>query len=141
MTGSCKPRPIQSDPASLSTAGLPLPRRPEEAVKVPELLERLPELLNQMERLVERLERLSVASPQLVPAQPPTASLTNREAEILKGIMLGETGKATARRLGTSPSTVRAQVLSIYRKIGVKNRVQAAVWARDNLVGSEAGHA
>lgn len=53
------------------------------------------------------------------------ASITPRELEILEFVSLGLTVKQVATRLGLSPRTVEAHIAKIYRKLGVRNRVQA----------------
>lgn len=58
---------------------------------------------------------------------PPTlrASLTPRESDVLAALARYHTINATATALYVSPNTVKTQVASIYRKLGVKDRQQA----------------
>ena len=53
------------------------------------------------------------------------ASLTARELEILEYVSLGLTVRQVATRLGLSPRTVETHIAKLYRKLGVRNRVQA----------------
>ncbi len=53
------------------------------------------------------------------------AHLTERELEILELVSRGLTVKQVATRLGLSPRTVETHVAKLYRKLGVRNRVQA----------------
>jgi DNA-binding NarL/FixJ family response regulator len=53
------------------------------------------------------------------------AVLTSREIEILEHVGLGLTVKQVATRLRLSPRTVEAHLAKLYRKLGVRNRVQA----------------
>jgi DNA-binding NarL/FixJ family response regulator len=53
------------------------------------------------------------------------ASLTPREHEILVMISRGFTMRQIATRLGISPRTVETHVGKLYRKLGVRTRVQA----------------
>jgi DNA-binding NarL/FixJ family response regulator len=53
------------------------------------------------------------------------ANLTARELEILEHVGLGLTVKQVATRLGLSPRTVETHLAKLYRKLGVRNRVQA----------------
>jgi len=39
------------------------------------------------------------------------------------------------RRLGITESTVKVHIGSIFRRIGVRDRTSAALWARENLTG------
>jgi DNA-binding CsgD family transcriptional regulator len=55
-------------------------------------------------------------------AQP---NLSAREIEVLEHAARGFTVGQIARRLGLSPRTVETHLGSAYRKLGVRNRVQA----------------
>lgn len=67
-------------------------------------------------------------------AAPRRTSLTPREVDILHGLLEGKSNKLIARSLGTTDATVKAQLRHLLRKIGVENRTQAALWARENGV-------
>ena len=58
--------------------------------------------------------------------------LTAREAEVLELIALGLANKQIASRLGIRDRTVKAHLTSIFTAIGVQDRTQAALWARDH---------
>ena len=61
--------------------------------------------------------------------------LTRRERDVLECITLGQTNRQIAEELGISCETVKEHVQHMIRKIGVKDRTQAAVWAvRNRLV-------
>jgi DNA-binding NarL/FixJ family response regulator len=53
------------------------------------------------------------------------ATLTERELEILELVSRGLTVKQVATRLGLSPRTIETHIAKLYRKLGVRNRVQA----------------
>jgi RNA polymerase sigma factor (sigma-70 family) len=53
------------------------------------------------------------------------ASLTPREQEILVMVSDGFTMQQVGKRLGISPRTVETHVAKLYRKLGVRSRVQA----------------
>lgn len=62
-------------------------------------------------------------------------SLTKREAEILRMIALGYLNKEIGSELQISERTVKNHVSSLFKKIGVSDRTQAAVYAiKNNLV-------
>lgn len=56
-------------------------------------------------------------------------SLTSREKEILKLVSLGDSNAKIAEKLFIREITVKTHLNNIYRKIGVDNRVQAAIAA------------
>ena len=61
--------------------------------------------------------------------------LSVREEEVLRLVAIGFANKQIARRLGISESTVKVHIGSIFRRIGVRDRTSAALWARENLTG------
>lgn len=62
--------------------------------------------------------------------------LTQREFEVLKSIMSGMKDRDIADALGISEHTVRSHVKSIYRKLKVSSRSQAAIQAmRRGIIG------
>merc|ERR1711879_1136298 len=68
--------------------------------------------------------------------QPPQSaamigiSLTPREHETLCLIKRGGSNQEIAEVLHLSPHTVKTHVYNLYRKLGVKNRIEALNWAR-----------
>lgn len=65
-------------------------------------------------------------------SHPREPKLTAREAEVLDLIALGLANKQIASRLGIRERTVKAHLTSIFTAIGVQDRTQAALWARDH---------
>jgi len=57
--------------------------------------------------------------------------LRGRERDVLALLAAGHPNKIIARRLGITEKTVKSHLTNIYRRIGVTDRVQAALWARD----------
>jgi DNA-binding NarL/FixJ family response regulator len=76
----------------------------------------------QRKAAVDELGRLARRSRDVAAAK---ATLTRRELEILEFLALGLTVKQVATRLGLSPRTVDTHIAKLYRKLGVRNRVQA----------------
>lgn len=85
-----------------------------------------------------RLDAQAVAvltgHPQAGAAAAPSAAdgaalLSGREVEVLGRISLGESNKEAARSLGISPSTVRAHLENIFRKLGCTTRAAATLKA------------
>jgi DNA-binding NarL/FixJ family response regulator len=63
------------------------------------------------------------------PSTDAAALLSSREVEVLGRISLGESNKEAARSLGISPSTVRAHLENIFRKLGCTTRAAATLKA------------
>lgn len=62
-------------------------------------------------------------------------NLTKRELEVLKLLAVGMFNRQVAEKLGISERTVKNHVSSIFKKISVTDRTQAAVFAiRNNLI-------
>jgi DNA-binding NarL/FixJ family response regulator len=61
--------------------------------------------------------------------QRPEPSLTDREREILELLRRGLANKEIASGLGITVKTVKAHLTSLFQKIGVLDRTQAALWA------------
>jgi DNA-binding NarL/FixJ family response regulator len=81
--------------------------------------------------------RQAVAATSLVPApavavveeRRPVGSLTAREADVLHAVARGLSNKAIAAELRLTVRTVKFHLTSIYRKLRVTNRTEAARWA------------
>jgi DNA-binding NarL/FixJ family response regulator len=63
----------------------------------------------------------------------PKNSLSDREVEVLRLLTQGMANKQIGRALGITERTVKVHVGSVFRRIGVTDRISAAMWARDNL--------
>ena len=55
-----------------------------------------------------------------------------REEQILKALVRGQSNKMIARMCCVTEATVKVHMKSILRKIRVANRTQAAIWALKN---------
>jgi DNA-binding NarL/FixJ family response regulator len=58
--------------------------------------------------------------------------LTDREREVLGLVAAGMPNKRIAMRLEISEKTVKAHLTRVYERIGVSDRTQAALWAREH---------
>jgi DNA-binding NarL/FixJ family response regulator len=65
----------------------------------------------------------------------PEDRLSEREREVLALVARGLPNKLIARELAISEKTVKAHLTSIFRQLGVDDRVQAALWAREHGLG------
>lgn len=62
-----------------------------------------------------------------------TLDLTDRELQVLHMIKDGMSNKMIGNKLGIAESTVKVHVKHILAKIGLRTRVEAAVWAVNHL--------
>lgn len=67
------------------------------------------------------------------------SDLTPRELEIIQLVLAGYTNKAIAAEIFISEKTVEFHLDNIYRKIGVRTRLMAGVWALQQGIEAEPG--
>jgi len=83
--------------------------------------------------LSPRIARLVVQRARMAPsgqaATVAAADLTERELDVLRLLADGRDNRQIGEALYLSPTTVKRHVSSIVAKLGVSNRVQAAIWA------------
>ncbi|HJR32016.1 MAG TPA: two-component system response regulator NarL [Pseudomonas sp.] len=99
-----------------------------------------PELLIQYIR--DALNGVLVISPGLTqvmaqalraPARQAVVELTERERQVLKTIASGFSNKVIGHKLGITEGTVKVHVKNLLHKLGLRSRVEAAVWAMEHL--------
>ena len=61
-------------------------------------------------------------------------SLTQREIENLKLIASGKSNKEIARKLGITEATVKVHNKNLFKKLGLKSRVEAAMWTVEHKI-------
>lgn len=84
--------------------------------------------------LPPNLMKKVVGNIHLDPQSPPqqlTDRLSPRELQIAERVSTGESNKEVARVLDISDKTVKIHLSSIYRKIGVKSRLDLALYFRN----------
>jgi DNA-binding NarL/FixJ family response regulator len=74
------------------------------------------------------LKAFADAGPAAPPKQPIEA-LTDREEQVLVAVARGRTNKEIADELFITLSTVKSHITSLMNKLGVRNRVEIAMWA------------
>ena len=75
---------------------------------------------------------------QTGPAPTSLPMLSNRQMMIFERLAVGKPNKTIARELGIAEGTVKAQLRTVFRKLGVSNRTQAALFAA-KVLGRETG--
>jgi DNA-binding NarL/FixJ family response regulator len=78
--------------------------------------------------VLAEFRRLSAIAP---PSEPLSAPLSPREVEVVRLLAAGACNKDIARALGIAEGTVKNHVTNVFAKLGVDDRTQAALRARD----------
>ncbi|GAA1055064.1 DNA-binding response regulator [Agromyces luteolus] len=82
-------------------------------------------------RLIEAFAGADAAAARSAAAPPPATPLTDREEDVLAAVARGLGNDEIGRDLHISLSTVKTHVASLMAKIGVRNRVELAIWAHE----------
>jgi DNA-binding NarL/FixJ family response regulator len=82
-----------------------------------------------------------VATARRQPKHDQSARLTAREQEVLRLLADGLDNAAIAGRLGITGKTVRDHISRALGQLGLRDRTQAALWAKLNLPSDTAGGA
>ena len=80
-------------------------------------------------RMIERYVATSQPSPP-----PQLESLSSRERDVLEQLARGRSNAEIGTELFLGEATVKTHVTSILRKIGVRDRLQAVIWAYEHGV-------
>jgi DNA-binding NarL/FixJ family response regulator len=56
-------------------------------------------------------------------------NLSRREKQIIEALLKGRTNKEIAQQLGVSHQTIKNQLTTLYRKVGVSGRLELVLWA------------
>jgi DNA-binding NarL/FixJ family response regulator len=97
-----------------------------------EILDAIRTVVNGGAPLDPKAARVLLTGRRAAPAAAPSL-LRAREEEVLRLVAEGLANKQIARKLAISERTVKAHLTSIFQRIGVSDRTQAALWARDHL--------
>ncbi len=102
-----------------------------------DLLAKLKEAAAGQVTLTERLTRRLAHSlrEDNKPRDPDQAGLTEQETRILEQIAAGRSNKLIARELNIAEGTVKVHVKHLLRKLNLRSRVEAAVWAVEKRRG------
>ena len=105
---------------------------PENLVEAVQILARGDALLSPAvtRRVIERFGQ--TAPPPAAPTRATLPDLTDRETEVLAQIALGRSNAEIAIELYVGESTVKTHVSNVLTKLGVRDRIQAVVFAYEN---------
>lgn len=113
---------------------------PEDLVTAVQVIARGDALLSPdvTRRVIEEFTRggaTDQAAPSAVPARAPELDLlTDREAEVLELLAAGRSNTEIASELYLGEATVKTHVSRILQKLGLRDRIQAVVYAYENGV-------
>ncbi len=99
-----------------------------------ELIEKIHQALSGEMIISSPLTQILVRSLQNPEKKSPIDKLTLREVEILKHIAEGKSNKAIAISLNITEGTVKVHVKNMLKKLSLKTRVEAAVWAVEQKI-------
>jgi two-component system nitrate/nitrite response regulator NarL len=96
-----------------------------------DLMQQLAEAARGKITISERLTQLLVASlrDKSRPTSLADAGLTEQESRILDQLVDGKSNKLIARDMGIAEGTVKVHVKHLLKKLNLRSRVEAAVWA------------
>jgi two-component system nitrate/nitrite response regulator NarL len=141
----CLPRQAALMLRAGAAAILPVPHRPDGISDVLELvmlgqhvvpLHLMASCIGFGDMDVDEALESTTSRPDLRERGTKLSRLSTRETDIMRCLLAGEPNRLIARRLAICEATVKVHVKAILRKIKVKNRTQAAIWAASNLDAS-----
>jgi DNA-binding NarL/FixJ family response regulator len=81
---------------------------------------------------LEREQPLATAPNGDLPTTAALPALSERERQIVDGLIKGQSNKTIARACGITEATVKVHMKAILRKVPCANRTQVAIWALDH---------
>lgn len=86
-----------------------------------------------------RVEETKPPESAVYQSSPELSSLTPQQVKILKLICVGQSNKQIAYELSLAEATVKAHITALLRRLGVRNRTQAAILV-DSVVARQSRH-
>jgi two-component system, NarL family, nitrate/nitrite response regulator NarL len=81
---------------------------------------------------LERGQPVATARSGDLPTTAATPALSERERQIIDGLIKGQSNKTIARGYGITEATVKVHMKAILRKVPCCNRTQVAIWALEH---------
>jgi DNA-binding NarL/FixJ family response regulator len=82
---------------------------------------------------IERKQPVATAGSGDLPTTAAIPTLSERERQIIDGLIKGESNKIIARAFGIAEATVKVHMKAILRKLPCSNRTQVAIWALGHI--------
>ena len=83
--------------------------------------------------LIEREQPVTTAGSGDLPTTAAIPALSERERQIIDGLIKGESNKTIARAFGIAEATVKVHMKAILRKVPCSNRTQVAICALGHI--------
>ncbi|MEW9857027.1 LuxR C-terminal-related transcriptional regulator [Novosphingobium rhizovicinum] len=83
-------------------------------------------------QLADELQMRPITTAPIGGTAAAASNLSERELEILEWLIMGCPNKVISRHMEISEATVKVHVKAVLRKLSVKNRTQAAIWAANH---------
>jgi DNA-binding NarL/FixJ family response regulator len=84
--------------------------------------------------VTRRVVEAFVSAPPAKPPAPALQELTQREVDVLRLLARGRSNAEIAAELFVSPATVKSHVSRLLMKLGLRDRIQAVIFAYENAV-------
>jgi DNA-binding NarL/FixJ family response regulator len=85
-------------------------------------------------KLIDHLSQAPTDQNRTQIKMPADISLTNREMDVLRHLATGATNREIAEALCVSEGTVKNHVSNILSRLGLRDRVQAALFAHEHNI-------
>jgi DNA-binding NarL/FixJ family response regulator len=82
---------------------------------------------------LEREQPVATARSGDLPTTAALPALSERERQIIDGLIKGQSNKTIARAFGITEATVKVHMKAILRKVPCSNRTQVAIWALGHI--------
>ncbi len=82
---------------------------------------------------IAREQPVATARSGDLPTTAALPALSERERQVINGLIKGESNKTIARAFGIAEATVKVHMKAILRKVPCSNRTQVAIWALEHI--------
>jgi two-component system, NarL family, nitrate/nitrite response regulator NarL len=82
---------------------------------------------------IAREQPVATARSGELPTTAAIPALSERERQVIDGLLKGQSNKTIARAFGIAEATVKVHMKAILRKVPCSNRTQVAIWALEHI--------